>query len=417
VSTKDNAPDPINVGTEYRTGAEGSTGSGKHTTSVTSIDGLSLVPSPEPMPKRLPVHPVALAFPEMPEEQFQALKADIRDNGQQECVITFNGQVIDGRHRARACAELGIDCLTREFEGDEENLQRLVNSLNGFRRHLTQGQWARFMADAVNTRQGERTDLEHSANLQKVSQERAAEIGGISPRLMAHAVKVKEHAAPELDHAVKTGAVSVSAAAMVAELPKAEQKKIVKSGKVKETAAAIRKGTKPVKVAKPDASQADKSMMRAISRFAGASEDADPEDFATRFGAIVLTVERVRRSREWASRFLDKVSRITTDTDDIYESELEQLRGQCRELVADNEGLMADSARLAELQKIVDENEPLKVALAEIDGLKRELKLMTESRNRQQTNASDAIQQRDDKGKHIAVLKKNIAKLEKQIKS
>lgn len=49
-------------------------------------------------------------------------------------------------------------------------------------------------AKLANMRQGERTDLEHSANLQKVSQKEAAEMLNVGERSVATAAKVSREA-------------------------------------------------------------------------------------------------------------------------------------------------------------------------------------------------------------------------------
>jgi DNA-binding CsgD family transcriptional regulator len=85
-------------------------------------------------------HPLATKFPDMNDKDFAALVADIQANGQREPAVIFQGQILDGRHRARACAMLGIDLVTTVFEGDEEAAARLVDSLNVHRRHLTREQ-------------------------------------------------------------------------------------------------------------------------------------------------------------------------------------------------------------------------------------------------------------------------------------
>jgi hypothetical protein len=79
-------------------------------------------------------------------------------------------------------------------------------------------------------RQGERTDVEPFANLQKVSHAQAAEFLNVAPRTVASAKRVAEDATPELMQAVERGALSVSAAAKVATLPTPEPIKIVARG-------------------------------------------------------------------------------------------------------------------------------------------------------------------------------------------
>jgi ParB-like chromosome segregation protein Spo0J len=66
------------------------------------------------MPTDLPFHEVADLFPLLEGADFQALKADIQAHGVREPVWTYQGRIIDGRNRYRACRELGIDPPTRQ---------------------------------------------------------------------------------------------------------------------------------------------------------------------------------------------------------------------------------------------------------------------------------------------------------------
>ena len=88
-----------------------------------------------------PVHPAATLFPMMDAEALQALAADIREHGQREPVILFNGAVLDGRNRLRACELAGVEpqFVTRD---DVESPTTFVLSLNLHRRHLTPVQCA-----------------------------------------------------------------------------------------------------------------------------------------------------------------------------------------------------------------------------------------------------------------------------------
>ena len=55
------------------------------------------------------IHPAAKALPDMTAEEFAALKADISTNGLLCPLERYEGSLIDGRHRLRACNELGIE--------------------------------------------------------------------------------------------------------------------------------------------------------------------------------------------------------------------------------------------------------------------------------------------------------------------
>jgi uncharacterized ParB-like nuclease family protein len=89
-----------------------------------------------------PLHPAAALFPAMDEAAFAALVADIAAHGQREPILILDGQVIDGRHRLRACEQLGLEPLVREISAADGDPFCLVVSLNLHRRHLSESQRA-----------------------------------------------------------------------------------------------------------------------------------------------------------------------------------------------------------------------------------------------------------------------------------
>jgi hypothetical protein len=94
-----------------------------------------------------PIHPLADVFPNLPAEEFKKLKQDIDKHGQLEPImLSSDGTVLlDGRHRLRACKELGItpkiDRLEQASEAD------YIWSKNILRRHLTDDQRATIAND------------------------------------------------------------------------------------------------------------------------------------------------------------------------------------------------------------------------------------------------------------------------------
>jgi site-specific DNA-methyltransferase (adenine-specific) len=78
-------------------------------------------------------HPAADAWPMMDDGRFAELRADIEANGQREPITICDGMILDGRNRYRACVDLNIEPLTREYVGDP---WAFAWSLNGARRDL-----------------------------------------------------------------------------------------------------------------------------------------------------------------------------------------------------------------------------------------------------------------------------------------
>jgi hypothetical protein len=88
------------------------------------------------------------------------------------------------------------------------------------RRHLNEIQRAMVAARPANMRQGERTDIEPSANLRKVSQAEAATMLDVSTHTIASARQVFDYGTAELQRAVDKGKIVVS---QTAKLTKAER--------------------------------------------------------------------------------------------------------------------------------------------------------------------------------------------------
>ena len=78
-------------------------------------------------------HPAANAFPMMDDKRYAELLEDIRAHGLRVPVVICDGMILDGRNRAKACAELGVEYHIEEYTG---NPWHLVWSLNGSRRDL-----------------------------------------------------------------------------------------------------------------------------------------------------------------------------------------------------------------------------------------------------------------------------------------
>ncbi len=178
-----------------------------------------------PTESALEFHPLANVFPLSDGEEFEALRADIAEHGVREPVVLYEGQILDGRNRYRASRSAGVDCPMMTYEGDDP--AAYVVSLNLHRRHLTESQRAMAAAKLVSWARGENQHTSGSANLPT---HKAAEMLKVSERSVTTARAVRDKGTPELQQKVEHGKVSVSAAADVATLPKAEQAEIVARG-------------------------------------------------------------------------------------------------------------------------------------------------------------------------------------------
>jgi len=140
-------------------------------------------------------HEIANIFPMVEGAELTVLSTDIKKNGLIDPIWLYEGRILDGRNRYRACQEAGIEPRFQPYPGDDP-LQHVI-SLNLHRRHLNESQRAVVASRLANMRQGERTDIEPSANLPNViSQAEAAKMLNVSER-MVRTVKAIEREAPE----------------------------------------------------------------------------------------------------------------------------------------------------------------------------------------------------------------------------
>lgn len=93
-------------------------------------------------------HPAAKIFPMLDPESFERLKDDIRKHGQRDMVVLFEGLILDGRNRYKACCELGIEPDVCELEECDDPVAYVI-STNLHRRHLTKAQWTAIAVEYI----------------------------------------------------------------------------------------------------------------------------------------------------------------------------------------------------------------------------------------------------------------------------
>lgn len=155
------------------------------------------------------IHPLCELIPPMSPDELSALADDISANGLSEPIVIYEGKILDGRHRYKACVMACVDPRFVEYFGSDPIAY--VVSRNISRRHLSESQRALVAAKIANMRQGERTDI--APNGGKISQDAAADQLKVSTRSVQRAKKVLESGDDGLINAVNNGELSVSAAA------------------------------------------------------------------------------------------------------------------------------------------------------------------------------------------------------------
>jgi ParB-like chromosome segregation protein Spo0J len=157
--------------------------------------------------------------------EFDALVEDIKTHGLQQKLVMYQGKILDGRNRWRACEALGIKPKWVDYEGDDPLGH--VLSLNLHRRHLDASQRAMVGARIATLKNGQRP----SAIAEGATQGQAAKQLNVSTDSVGRAREVVEHGTPALVAAVDRGDVAVSVASKIARAPKKVQREAAENPK------------------------------------------------------------------------------------------------------------------------------------------------------------------------------------------
>lgn len=156
-------------------------------------------------------HPYANLIPGMTDDEFIHLKEDIRRHGLLQPVLTYQDKILDGRHRYRACLELGKAVKFEAFDGTSDEALDHVVSLNIHRRHLNESQRAMIAAEIATMKHGgDRSKGSIDPLTTTVAQ--AAEKLNIGEASVKRAQALKREAPPEVVAEVRNGTKSVSGA-------------------------------------------------------------------------------------------------------------------------------------------------------------------------------------------------------------
>jgi ParB-like chromosome segregation protein Spo0J len=178
----------------------------------------------ETIAMKLTAHDAANIVPSMTADEFRELKKDIKERGLIEPIVLFDGKILDGRNRYKACAELGIapETLTLDEHDIGGDPAAYVLSTNLHRRHLTPSQRAMIATDL------EKFYAKAAKERQRLSEGPGKK--GLAP--VPNLNEIKVHAAEQAGKAVGVGARSVTAAKTVINRGCDELQTAVRDGRV-----------------------------------------------------------------------------------------------------------------------------------------------------------------------------------------
>lgn len=199
-------------------------------------------------------HPLATLFPMMTDEELTALAEDIRRHGLREPITVWQGRILDGRNRWRACELAGVTPQTVEWDGQGSPLSWVL-SKNLYRRHLTASQRAAIAVE-VKERFAEDVSVQHRMTVSTDMLSPFTRIVNVSDVEEARRVKAKS---PALFEELLKGSVTVASASSMLYWQERQQAEAERAAG-RTTAAALRRapaggGVTPTRPARSDPSQ------------------------------------------------------------------------------------------------------------------------------------------------------------------
>jgi len=190
------------------------------------------------------IHPYAARLPEMSRIEFEALVKSIKEDGQAIPIIVYKNQILDGRHRYKACQYLkrtkpNLKILPKVEQykgaGEEEDILRFVQNA-ALRRELTINQKAIVAASFLEEerklaklRQGKRTDIKTIDDEEREFQsslDRLASRHRVNRSYISMAERIRNDAF-DLVQPIYNGVISIPNAKMISVLKEDERKDVI----------------------------------------------------------------------------------------------------------------------------------------------------------------------------------------------
>ncbi len=200
--------------------------------------------------------------------EYAALERSILAEGCRDALVVWGEVLIDGHNRYEICRKHGIEYKTvqnNSFAAIEDVMLWMIDnhlarrSVSDFQRGMLALRKKEIITARIKEQQESQPETA-PADVPPVpalhTREELAKVAGISSNTISQIEKIQKTAAPELVDAVRSGTISINAAAAVASLPSVEQVAAVAGGKkeLQQAAKMVREkksSAKPARAAAP----------------------------------------------------------------------------------------------------------------------------------------------------------------------
>jgi ParB-like chromosome segregation protein Spo0J len=163
-------------------------------------------------------HEAADIFPLLDAHGLTGLRDDIAAHGLRVPIVLYQGKILDGRNRLRACIDAKVEPRFIDFDGNDEDALGFVVSMNMARRDLDDGQRALAARRLVKL---------HARLVTKARKAKPPTLPGVSADCAEMAATLEVNGVDELVAAVDRGDVPLHAAAAVAQLDDDQQRAVL----------------------------------------------------------------------------------------------------------------------------------------------------------------------------------------------
>jgi hypothetical protein len=159
-----------------------------------------------------------------------------------ETITLYEGAILDGRNRYRACEEAGVEPRFEVFDDTEQTPLSFVLAKNLYRRHLTEGQKALKAEQMITTKHGDIRRFSSGQGIKNIESapkgpfgplgsepvtvDKAATLWCVRPRAVKRATFVREYTkdTPKIIAEVAAGRMTLGRAAVLAKQTAEEQR-------------------------------------------------------------------------------------------------------------------------------------------------------------------------------------------------
>jgi hypothetical protein len=299
------------------------------------------------MSKPYEIHEIARCYPKITGKDFTELKKSIRAQGLINPITLFEGKILDGSNRYRACIEENVVPTFRELPEGFNPIEYVI-AQNESRRHLTVEQRAFIGAKLAKlSAGGDRRSDGFKSTAGGMSTEKVAQTLKISSKSIERARRVQKEGTADIVEAAEKGEVNLSQAERLAALPKEQQSPALSTVKGQKEALARAKDFRqndefkarvakhqtiidapsifPIDLEVPDAHAQMVKDLRANEKHIGEMEAYELDKNTTKFAETIAKNRLHPRFVAWANSVKRKIAarHLILDAAKEYKKELQ----------------------------------------------------------------------------------------------